>query len=846
MKLLLNIITGFSVVLLCSFSFAANNGYDWTDKLLDFPYRKPPIDEPVMQVVRADFSIPKVNESVRGHRLEINSRKFDRGVGVWAESYIRLYCSEPIIGFNSFIGIDTGPGHTKGRGNVYFIIKTKDRELFKSDNITGRDEVKKINLHFEPVNTLELIVINAGENPAMNQADWAMAQITLKSGKNVYLDQVKFADIPYLPSQYPFSFIYDGKPSDIFLKECQKRTTVKKNRDFESRNTQWLASDGLKVSLETRRFERFPAVEWLLWFENTSDKPTSIIENVQSMDIVLNEAIDGARKIGPYKTAVQDYYTLHKTKGDWGTHNPMHFMAELSELNYQTDLKMSAMSGRPSKDTLPFFKIDTKVGALITAIGWSGQWNCFINSPDGQHLRIRAGLEDCHFRLLPGEKVRLARILALKWNGDTWDANAKFRKLIYEHYTAKLNNAAPLPGVWANTWAIGRTPLNDSTAEGHMEMIEQYARLPKVKWFITDAGWYKGGFGTGEGDYIPNPENWPNGVEPAAAAASRHNIGYGLWFDVEKVYGGTDFAYEHPNWLLARDKGVLTAEELKPFAAYLRNLGKPEVVDNLCNMVGGYLQIQGMKAYRQDFNYDPLSNWRANDKPDRKGITEIKYIMGLYDFWQRLADRYPDVLRDQCSSGGRRIDLETVRHMHVHQKCDLSGHPEADQSSIWGLSQYLPNNVFSTIQKSTDDYGYFSAAPASMALGWKVYRKNFDFQKAKNLINIHDRIKHLLIDSWYPLTRPNINNQLWIACQYHRTDLDMGLVTAYRRDKSPYRAIDVNLREIKTNAMYDLEYIVSGKNERLNGSRLMNNYSIQIEDKPGVEFIIYKAANSPD
>ena len=41
--------------------------------------------------------------------------------------------------------------------------------------------------------------------------------------------------------------------------------------------------------------------------------------------------------------------------------------------------------------------------------------------------------------------------------------------------------------------------------------------------------------------------------------------------------------------------------------------------------------------YRQDFNTDPEKFWIAADAPDRVGMTEIRYIEGLYAFWDALS-----------------------------------------------------------------------------------------------------------------------------------------------------------------------------------------------------------------
>ena len=56
-----------------------------------------------------------------------------------------------------------------------------------------------------------------------------------------------------------------------------------------------------------------------------------------------------------------------------------------------------------------------------------------------------------------------------------------------------------------------------------------------------------------------------------------------------------------------------------------------------------------------------LSIWRKADTEGRRGITEIKYINGLYALWDRLLERFPHLLIDNCASGGKRIDIETLR-----------------------------------------------------------------------------------------------------------------------------------------------------------------------------------------
>ena len=72
---------------------------------------------------------------------------------------------------------------------------------------------------------------------------------------------------------------------------------------------------------------------------------------------------------------------------------------------------------------------------------------------------------------------------------------------------------------------------------------------------------------------------------------------------------------------------------------------------------------------------DPRPFWDAADAPDRVGISEIKHITGLYAMWDALIARHPGLLIDNCSSGGRRIDLETISRSMPLWRSDLQCWP---------------------------------------------------------------------------------------------------------------------------------------------------------------------------
>ena len=58
---------------------------------------------------------------------------------------------------------------------------------------------------------------------------------------------------------------------------------------------------------------------------------------------------------------------------------------------------------------------------------------------------------------------------------------------------------------------------------------------------------------------------------------------------------------------------------------------------------------------------DPLDYWNMSDPIGQRGITQIRHVTGFLAFWDELRCRHPQLLIDTCASGGRRLDLETVR-----------------------------------------------------------------------------------------------------------------------------------------------------------------------------------------
>ena len=584
-------------------SAVASEPNPWIETLLDVPYAatddSPIAPRPTLQLVRQDFEQLERGRSVIRTPMLIGGKRFERGLGTHSIGQIQIRSQEPMVRFSAVIGLDENERTSGRRGSIDFTVTADGRQEYHSKVFRGGDPAEVIEIPLKPARVLDLHVGDAGDGPACDHADWARAKIVTADGKSFWLDELQGR--PSCPaSRYPFSFAYDGKPCERCLPSWRhEETSQTLNADREQIVRTWIdPATGLLLEWLVVRYADFPAVEWLLYLENTSAKDTPIIEDV----LALNVALPSPPDQGPG-------YRLHRTNG--APSNPTDFEPRVVAMERGGLQTLGAGGGRSSNRDFPFFKIESAKSSLITAIGWSGQWQAQLDCLDDGRLHLTAGLEKTHFLLHPGERVRSPRVLLLNWPGDTLESNAQFRQLIYKHYVARRDGRRPLPTLYCNTcFTRGGGWLNECNAENQISLIRAYQPL-RLEAVVTDAGWFEGGWPAGAGNWTPRKDAYPDGMRPVAAAAKQHGATYGLWFEFERVMADTWLHKTHPEWLLKSIDG--------PENRYLLDLALPEVRSYLLDIVKGFMDLPGFSTYRQDFNMDPLPYWRHTDPPPPPG-----------------------------------------------------------------------------------------------------------------------------------------------------------------------------------------------------------------------------------
>ena len=634
----------------------------------------------------------------------------------------------------------------------------------------------------------------------------------------------------------PFSFLYGDRPSAALLSgwACETKDTelggAKRQREvtYSDRTT------GLQLRCTATIFKDFPAVEWVLHFKNTGSTDTPILKEIQALDTAL---------LSPGTDPI-----IHYARG--GSNSPDDFMPMTRALGERGKLRLQPGGGRSSSLFMPFFNIETKNEGAVMAIGWTGEWAAsFEHANAGPDFRVKAGMDLTHFTLHPGEEVRTPRILMLFWQGERIRGNNLLRQFILTHHRPTIDGKPAEAPITQPNW--GGTPASD-----HLENIRQMIAhdLP-FEYYWIDAEWF------GHGLWWKNPGDWnikqdlyPQGFKPITDLLHSTGHKFLLWFEPERVCEGTPWYTEHAEWLLSvpvdkevyrgfEGKGAWDIPRSDPAwvpnesgrnqfrkGDKLFNLADPQARRYFIDFFSAKVDEFEIDCFRNDSNVAPLEFWRAADAPDRQGITEIRWIEGLYEFWDELRRRHPNLLIDDCASGGRRLDLETLGRSIALSRTDFTGNTLADQCHSYGLLQWVPLNTIFTVNLSAQSdypirssmtggisYGLFGAGEAAQP---KIDYAKIPFAAIRKSLEKYRAIQRYFNGDFYPLTEYSQNDDAWMAYQFDLAAEGEGIVVVLKRPASTFDQALLPLKALSNNAHYAITNLDSATTQVLSGAHL--------------------------
>ncbi len=779
---------------------------------------------PGMRVLREDFGQLEINQSNIKTPLHLGTTYFAHGLGVNSISEIEVTLPPGASRFEAQVGVDNNSDTGGTKGSVEFVVAADGKEIFKSPIRRSSDGPLQVAVDLNGAKILTLKVTDGGDGPGWDQADWAEATLTLTDGSRVLLSELPVLDAAELAARaetdLPFSFVYGSRDSRDLLKTWPRTVTEIPSTAPGRKLTHitWQdAASGLQVVCELTEYADSPAADWVVRLTNTGNSDSPVIEKLLALDLVLPAT-------NPVLT-----YSNGSTAGE-GDYLP-HEQALGND-----PLRLSAANGRSSGGIFPFFNLhDPDAGSgVMLGIGWSGQWESAFrtttNAQGAKEVYLTAGQQGLRLKLKPGESIRTPRILMIRYAGaDKMRGHNLLRQTLLAHYVPQLDGKIVMPPITANTWFT----FNDGSGVNEANQLETIAALAPlgVEDYWLDAGWYGNGDWTNSvGSWETRQDAFPHGLKILSDASHQAGMKLVVWFEPERVQRNTTIAREHPEFVHGGAAGGLF------------KLDDPAARHWMTELLSDHIRNDGIDVLRIDYNLDPLSYWQQADAPEEQGLTENKYMQGLYAMWDELRARFPNLVIDDCASGGRRIDLETISRSiplwRSDRPCDGKARPAWDQGQTAGLSLWVPLSTEGLW--NGDPYVDSSASTMGACFCTDLRDKKFTADATRAISEIKS-LRELWLGDYYPLTDIGTDESHWMAWQFDRADLGQGFAMVFRRAKVGETSFVAKLQGLDPQATYEVRLVDENKTLTLSGADL-GAFSVEVPQVSSSVLLTYRKA----
>lgn len=324
------------------------------------------------------------------------------------------------------------------------------------------------------------------------------------------------------------------------------------------------------------------------------------------------------------------------------------------------------------------------------------------------------------------------------------------------------------------------------------EKLVNIARKAKecgVELFVLDDGWFGNRCSdrAGLGDWKANPDRLPSGIAGLAGRIEELGMKFGQWFEPEMVNKDSDLYREHPDWILHTPGYPDSQGRFQ----YVLDFSRPEVVDNIYHQMADILSCGKVSYIKWDMNRSITECFSAAWPADQQGEIFHRYILGVYDLYERLNQNFPEVLFESCASGGGRFDPGLLYYAPQGWASDCSDGIERLKiqygtsmvypiSSIGAHVSAIPNHQVyrNTPLHTRANTAYFGTFGYELDLN-KLSEQELEEVKAQIAFMKENR-QLLQFGKFYRLISPFEGNQNETAWMSVSPDKDKAIVAFYR------------------------------------------------------------------
>ena len=344
-----------------------------------------------------------------------------------------------------------------------------------------------------------------------------------------------------------------------------------------------------------------------------------------------------------------DMITLN---GSWGRERGI----ERKEITLGKKL-ISSIQGKSSNQHNPFIALlDKKANDDYGNVYgfnfvYSGNFLAQVQGCQFNTTRVSMGInpEDFTWILEKGKEFVAPEVVMVYSDKGIGEMTRTFHDLYRNHLIRGKYKDKKRP-ILINNW---EATYFDFDTQKLLSIAKEASKLG-IEMLVMDDGWFgkRDSDNSSLGDWVVNEEKINGGLKYLVDEVNKLGMEFGIWIEPEMVSKDSELYKLHPDWCIQ----IPGREPALSRDQYVLDLSRKEIVDYIYNSIKKILLSANIKYVKWDMNRQISDIGSYCLDKERQGEVFHRYILAVYDMMNRLTTDFPDILLENCSSGGARFD----------------------------------------------------------------------------------------------------------------------------------------------------------------------------------------------
>ncbi len=285
---------------------------------------------------------------------------------------------------------------------------------------------------------------------------------------------------------------------------------------------------------------------------------------------------------------------------------------------------------------------------------YSGNFLCEAERDQYDQTRLLMGLQSdlFHYTLEQGEKLTVPETILCYSDRGLGLLSARFHACIGEHLCRGKFRDAPRP-VLLNSWEAAYFTFDGQTI---LKLAKSTAALG-IDMIVMDDGWFgkREDDNSGLGDWQVNEKKLGCTLRELIDKVNSEGVKFGIWIEPEMVSEDSELYRKHPDWALR----IPGREPVRGRNQLVLDFTRKDVRDYIFEQICGILDQGKIEYVKWDMNRSIVDVF---SEETAQGKVTYQYVLGVYEFLERLLQRYPDILLEGCSDNTDALDRLRIQY----------------------------------------------------------------------------------------------------------------------------------------------------------------------------------------